>query len=177
MKTWPTTLFLCVSGLLLLGIGSAILLASATFHASNGIVLTDDPSLLSEIRAPGALLTACALLILAGAFRRSRRPLAVLLTALVYGSFGLARLPGTALDGTPSTGIVAATLIELIVAAVGLWIMGRQLGAEATMPLPTSRRHPPPDNASHWTASPANVLTGLAALRNSNHANSLASAS
>ena len=55
-------------------------------------------------------------------------PLAVLLTVLVYGSFGLARLLGMPLDGTPSTGIVAATVIELIVAAVGLRIMGRQPG-------------------------------------------------
>ena len=120
-----TGIFLFLSGLLLLGIGSTILLAPQAFHASNGIVLGDDPSLLSEVRAPGGLLTASSVLILLGTFRRSLRSLAMVLTVLVYGSFGLARLLGLALDGIPSIGLVGSTAIELIVAAIGLLILSR----------------------------------------------------
>ncbi|MEM1203789.1 MAG: DUF4345 domain-containing protein [Acidobacteriota bacterium] len=119
----PTYLFL--SGLLLLGIGGGILLVPHAFHGTNGIVLGADPSLLSEVRAPGGLLTASAILILLGTFRRPLRSLAITLTVLVYGSFGFARLLGLALDGIPATGLVASTAIELIVAALGLWILRR----------------------------------------------------
>lgn len=120
-----TFTFLFLSGLLLLGIGGAILLVPHGFHASNGIHLGEDPSLLSEIRAPGGLLAASAALILIGAFRRQLRPLAMVLTVLVYGSFGLSRLLGLALDGIPSSGLVGSTAIELIVAAIGLLILRR----------------------------------------------------
>lgn len=120
-----TLTFLFLSGLLLLGIGTAILLVPHAFHAGNGIVLGSDPSLLSEIRAPGGLLTASAILILIGAYRRSLRPMAMTLTVLVYGSFGLARLLGLALDGIPSSGLIAATAIELMVATIGLVILRR----------------------------------------------------
>ena len=126
-----TRIFLFLSGLLLLGIGSAILLVPHAFHAGNGIVLGDDPSLLSEVRAPGGLLTASSILILFGTFRRSLRSLAMGLTVLVYGSFGLARLLGLALDGMPSSGLVGSTAIELIVAAIGLLILYRSGAASA----------------------------------------------
>ena len=128
-----TLMFLFLSGLLLLAIGSAILLAPHAFHGSNGIVLGDDPSLLSEVRAPGGLLAASAALILLGTIRRSLRSLAMILTVLVYGSFGLARLLGLALDGMPSSGLVASTAIELIVAAIGLVILSRS-GATSAWP-------------------------------------------
>ena len=125
MKNRFTLVFLSLSGLLLLAIGGTILLAPHAFHATNGIALGDDPSLLSEIRAPGGLLTASAVVILIGAFRRSLRSLATVLTVLVYGSFGLARLLGLALDGIPSSGLVGSTAIELIVAAIGLLVLCR----------------------------------------------------
>jgi hypothetical protein len=51
-----TSIFLTVSGLLLLAIGSTILFVPHAFYASDGIVLGNNPSLLSEIRAPGGLL-------------------------------------------------------------------------------------------------------------------------
>ena len=131
MKNWFTRTFLFISGLLLLGIGGAILLVPHAFHAGNGIVLGNDPSLLSEIRAPGGLLAASGVIILIGAFRRPLRSLAMVLTVLVYGSFGLARLLGLALDGMPSSGLVGSTAIELVVAVVGLLILGRPGAASA----------------------------------------------
>ena len=117
--------FLCLSGLLLLAIGGGIMLTPHAFYATNGIVLGDDPSLLSEVRAPGGLLLACAVFILVGALRRALRSQAVFVAVFVYGSFGLARFLGMILDGMPSSGLVVSTAIELIVAAIGLLILYR----------------------------------------------------
>jgi hypothetical protein len=125
MKGRLTFGFLFVAGVLLLIIGGAILLAPHTVHAGNGIVLGNDPTLLSEIRAPGGLLLGSAILILLGTFRPGMRSLAVTLTVLAYGSFGLARLVGVALDGVPATGIVVATAIELVTAAIGAMLLRR----------------------------------------------------
>ena len=119
-----TVIFLSVSGLLL-AIGGTILLVPHTFYASDGIMLGNNPSLLSEIRAPGGLLATSALFILAGAFRPTLRSLALTLTILVYGSFGFSRLVGLSLDGMPSNSLVIATGVELAVAAIGLVILLR----------------------------------------------------
>lgn len=121
-----TITFLSVAGLLLLAIGGTILLVPHAFYASDGIVLGNDPSLLSEIRAPGGLLATSALFILAGAFRQNLRSMALMLTALVYGSFGFSRLVGLFLDGMPSNSLLMATGVELIFATVGLGILFRQ---------------------------------------------------
>ena len=47
-----------VAGITALGIGASILIAPYAFYASYGIVLAPNPSLLSELRAPGAGLAA-----------------------------------------------------------------------------------------------------------------------
>ncbi|MDJ0751570.1 MAG: DUF4345 domain-containing protein [Woeseiaceae bacterium] len=132
MKNSLTVLYLVIAGLLLLVIGGALMFAPHSFHGSNGIVLGNDPSLLSEIRAPGGLLASSGMIILIGAIRRQLRSPAVQLTALVYGSFGLARLVSMALDGMPSSSIVAATALELIVALVGLAVLWRLRGKFAS---------------------------------------------
>ena len=120
-----TPLFLSFAALLLLAIGSAILLFPHAFYASDGIVLGNEPSLLSEIRAPGGLLAVSGLCVLIGAFRQSLRSSALMLTVLVYGSFGLSRLVSLSLDGSPSSSLLVATTIELVMAAIGLGILSR----------------------------------------------------
>ncbi|MEM8930885.1 MAG: DUF4345 domain-containing protein [Acidobacteriota bacterium] len=134
MTPWPTRPFLALAGLLLVAIGGSILVVPHAFFATNGIVLGDDPSLLSEIRAPGGLLAASGLLILLGAVRAGVRPLATTLTVLVYGSFGLARLVAMAFDGLPASGVVGATVIELVIAAIGLVVLVRRSGSASAVP-------------------------------------------
>lgn len=125
MKNTMTVIYLVIAGLLLVAIGGAILLAPHAFHGGNGIILGDNPNLLSEIRAPGGLLAVSGIVILLGALRLRLRASAVQFATLVYGSFGLARLVSMALDGMPSSSIVGATSLELIVAFVGLVILRR----------------------------------------------------
>jgi len=141
MKVMSRKLYLGVSGGLLLLIGGGLLFAPQAFHATNGIRLSDDPSLLSEIRAPGGLLLACAAMILSGILCREQQEPALRLNVVVYGAFGLARLWGMMFDGMPSRGIVGAMIIELIVAGIGLGLFfdGRRVSdvgesAETSLP-------------------------------------------
>ncbi|MEM7611553.1 MAG: DUF4345 domain-containing protein [Pseudomonadota bacterium] len=129
MKNPIATIYLMLAGLLLLAIGGAILLAPHAFHASNGIELGNNPTMLSEIRAPGGLLAASAVLALISVFRRRLRAFTTPLLVLIFGSFGLARLVSMAQDGIPGGSIVGATVLELIVAAIGIAILCRQQAA------------------------------------------------
>ncbi len=113
-RLWPRFL-LVVSGALLFVIGAAVLFSPRAFFAANGVTLGYDPSLLSEIRAPGGLLVGCAIVMLLGAFRSSITRQALFLAAMVYGSYGFSRLVGMAIDGMPSASLVGATAMELIV--------------------------------------------------------------
>lgn len=126
MNTKRATIFVVVSGVILLGIGGAILLAPKAFHASNGITLESNASLMSEMRAPGGLLFASGLVILTSLFLPGLRQVSLFLATFVYGTFGLSRLLSVVLDGLPSAGIVGAIMIELFLAAMGLWILTRK---------------------------------------------------
>ena len=126
MKIKPVAVFLFIAGTILLGIGAAILLAPEAFHRANGIVLAGNASLMSEVRAPGGLLLACGLVILAGSFLFTLRHQSVALATLVYGTYGLSRMLSMSLDGMPSKGIVGATALELAIAAIGVLILTRE---------------------------------------------------
>ncbi|MDJ0700979.1 MAG: DUF4345 domain-containing protein [Woeseiaceae bacterium] len=134
MKNTMTVTYLSIAGLLLLAIGGAILIAPHAFHGSNGISLGKNPNLLSEVRAPGGLLSISSIVILIAVFRTQLRSTAVKLSVLVYGSFGAARLVSIAFDGTPSPAIVGATVLELIVALLGLVILWQARAANIALP-------------------------------------------
>jgi len=133
MKISLTALFLSISSLLLLFIGSSVLLMPHAFYASDGILLGNNPSLLSEIRASGGMLTTGALVIFVGVVRPTLRSLAMTLSILTYGSFGLSRLFSLTIDGMPSHNLLVATVVELAVAAIGLIILYRQPSAGSTV--------------------------------------------
>ena len=150
-----TSILLIVSGLLLLAIGGTILFVPHAFYASDGIVLGTDPSLLSEIRAPGGLLATSGLFILAGVFRPTLRSFALMLTILVYGSFGLSRLVGLALDGMPSNSLAIATVIELVMAGIG-FVMLRTITGGSPSDSSRSPGYRPPvgQSKAHFRALP-----------------------
>lgn len=125
MKNVTTLIYLVIAGILLIAVGGAIVFMPHTFHGSNGITLGDNPNLLSEVRAPGALLLCSGVAILMGAIRQQLRHLALTLSVLVYTSFGLSRLVSMVIDGMPSSSIVGAALIEVSVGLVGLLIVYR----------------------------------------------------
>ncbi len=107
-----------VSGLTALGIGAAILVAPHSFYASYGIKVGNNPSLLSELRAPAAGLAAFGVLMLAGIWRSKMAALAKAAALTVFLAFPAGRLVGLAIDGLPSGGIIGALSFELAVAAL-----------------------------------------------------------
>lgn len=126
-------LLLVVSGILLLLIGTMILIFPHSFYASNGVTLGNEASLLSEIRAPGGLLIGCAIILLLGVVRQNMLRSALILSALVYGTFGVARLFSFVIDGLPVTSLIAATFLEIIIGALSvLLIPGTKSESSAT---------------------------------------------
>ncbi len=113
-------------------IGASILAAPQAFFAGNGVVLSADPSLMSEVRAPGGLLLIAGVYLLHQAFLSRRLQLALVVGAAVFGAYGMSRLLSVALDGVPSTSLIAATVVELAIAIIlfGLSRVSRE-GASA----------------------------------------------
>ena len=120
MKSLVARLVLAASGLLLLGIGSAVLFEPGSFAESNGITLVDNPSLLSEIRAPGGMLMSSGALIVFCAIRLAYLQLGYALSALVYCSYGAARIVGILSDGMPSASLTQAMVVELLLGGICL---------------------------------------------------------
>ncbi|MCA9623527.1 MAG: DUF4345 domain-containing protein [Myxococcales bacterium] len=134
MKTIVIRAILLISGAMAVMVGAALLLAPVAFEASAGITLPADPSLLSEMRAPGGALLVGGLFIGAGALRLELASLSAALSAVLYLSYGASRLLGLALDGPPSSSLILVTALEL---AIGLAALGVLRGARDRR-LPTS---------------------------------------
>lgn len=111
-------LFLGASGALLLLTGLTVLLDPLSVLGINVGSAGEDASLLSELRSPGLLLLVSGGLSLAAAFRWRLAGVALQLSILLYGSFGLSRLVAVSIDGMPSTSILAAMVIELVAACL-----------------------------------------------------------
>lgn len=113
------------SGIIALAIGSFILFAPHAFYSSYGIVLGQDPNLLSELRAPGAGLTAFAVIMLLGVVRTAIVPVSVVVALTVYIAFPVGRIVGLAMDGIPSGSVLGALGIEIVIACLLLVAFGR----------------------------------------------------
>lgn len=115
-----------VSGLTALGIGIFIQAAPQMFFASYGVTLGDDPSLLSELRAPAAGLAAFGALMLVGIWHRAMAPVSRIMALAVFIAFPSGRLIGLGLDGAPSGPIMGALVFELSVAGLCIAAFGRR---------------------------------------------------
>lgn len=116
-----------LSGLTAVTIGAFILFAPNAFYAGYGITLGDDASLLSELRAPGAGLAGCGLLMLLGAWRHAVLPIGMAVALAVFTAFPAGRLVGIAVDGMPSGSVIGALVVELVIAALCLAAFRRRL--------------------------------------------------
>lgn len=126
MKTpLATRAFLALSGVIAIGIGGALLFVPAAFQSSAGITLGDDVNLLSETRAPGGLLFAAGVLIFMGAFAKTMMRTSLVISILVYLSYGIARVLSMIIDGIPHESLVAATGGEIVIGLLGLFLLYR----------------------------------------------------
>lgn len=104
-------------------VGSGILFIPVEFHSLNGIHPGGNISLLSEIRAPGGALLGSGILILTGAFLSELTFTSVVLSTLMYISYGLSRGISMMLDGIPSEGLIGVALLEWIIGILNLYIL------------------------------------------------------
>ncbi|MEM7472206.1 MAG: DUF4345 domain-containing protein [Pseudomonadota bacterium] len=120
-----------VSGLTSVGIGGFIMAAPHAFFASYGIVLGDNASLLSELRAPAAGLMALGALMLAGLWRPALAHQSIVAALVVFLAFPAGRLIGLAVDGAPSAGILGALALEIAIAILCLFAFRRRFAPAA----------------------------------------------
>lgn len=113
---------LIISGIIGMGVGYALLFFPVAFEASAGITLGKDVNLLSEIRTPGGLLLAGGAIIFFGAFYSKLTYQSMLLSSLIYLSYGLARLVGIIMDGFPSESLMIAMIAELVIGLLSLFV-------------------------------------------------------
>ena len=100
------------------------------FYASYGITLGTDANLLSELRAPAAGLAALGATMLMGLVRETWRDLAISAALLVFLAFPIGRIIGIFVDGMPSSSIMGALIIELVIAGLSLAAFSRRGAAK-----------------------------------------------
>jgi hypothetical protein len=127
-----------LSGITAIGIGAFILAAPDAFYASYGITLGDDPSLISELRAPAAGLAALGAVMLAGLWRSTMTPVSITVALTVFLAFPAGRIVGLAIDGMPSTAVIGALVFELAIAALCVIAFGRRLGQTNSLYVPNT---------------------------------------
>lgn len=129
---------LMVAGAVSLAIGVSITFATGWFYASTGVSLPPDPSLLSELRAEGAVLQVVGAFLLLSVWRVGWRREALWVAALYFGAYGAARVYSVVVSGWPVSGIVAAMVAELAIALVAgavLLLRGARFETQATGPV------------------------------------------
>ncbi len=109
---------LLISGLMLTVFGAGILLMPVEMAALNGIELGGQISLLSETRSPGGSLLASGILVMSGAFVARLTFTAIVVSALIYLSYGLSRILSMAIDGMPAEGLVQVAVLEIVTGLV-----------------------------------------------------------
>ncbi len=115
--TMLTQAYLALAAITALFVGLGMLSMPVAFYGSYGIDPTLSPSLASELRSPGVLLTTIGLFFAYGIISPQWRSLALWAAAIFYLGYATARTLSLALDGIPSTGLLAAGAFEL---ALGL---------------------------------------------------------
>jgi hypothetical protein len=106
---------LIIAGLIASLIGAEIFVSPAIFYATYGIDLGGDTGLLNEKRASGGGLLVSGLLIISGAFVAKLSFTAVLVSTLLYLSYGMSRVMSMVIDGVPVEGLVQAAIIEILI--------------------------------------------------------------
>lgn len=112
-----TQAYLALAALTALFVGLGMLSMPAAFYGSYGIDPTLSPSLANELRSPGVLMTSIGLFFVYGIISPQWRNPALWTAAIFYLGYATARALSLALDGLPSTSLIAAGAFEL---ALGL---------------------------------------------------------
>lgn len=122
-KILKTVLF--ISGLIAIAIGTAIVIIPTTFYATYSIELGSNVSLLNELRGTGGALLATGILIMSGAFFASMTFSSLVISTLLYLSYGLSRILSMIIDGMPAEGLVQSAALEIAIGLVCLILLAK----------------------------------------------------
>ncbi|MFK8052448.1 MAG: DUF4345 domain-containing protein [Woeseiaceae bacterium] len=125
MNQFFTKTTLVGSGAILAFIGVALMLFPSSFLSMNDVEIANDPNLISELIAPSGVLLVTGIFMMHASFRQSLWRFAMRIGAVVYGSYGVSRLIGIAMFGTPSRSLVQAAVLELCIAALLIFLQRR----------------------------------------------------
>lgn len=103
---------LTLASLALTGVGALLLLAPQMMHASIGVTLGSEPSLLSEIRAPGAGLIGAGGLAALGVLRAEWRGPSMIIGGTTLMAFAMGRGLSLLIDGWPAFNLIWAGGVE-----------------------------------------------------------------
>jgi len=117
------TVFLIIAGLIGLSVGVGLAFFPDATHAQYGIFISGNVSQLSETRATGMSISIISIIILIGAFMVRLRYTALVLSTVVFLSYGIGRLFSLAIDGIPSQGLLVAMVIELLIGVIAFLVL------------------------------------------------------
>ncbi|MEM9326871.1 MAG: DUF4345 domain-containing protein [Bacteroidota bacterium] len=117
--------YLIISGLLLTFIGGATLVAPVAMKGGSGIDIAGNISVINDVRAASALLLTLALLTVSGAFVKRLTFTSSLIAPVLFLSMGIGRSLSLLLDGMPVEGLVNATVLELVLGTIGVFLFAR----------------------------------------------------
>lgn len=118
-------MILIVAGLIGASVGGAILFIPEAFHATTGIRLGGDVSLLNEMRASGGALLASGVFVMSGAWVPKLTFTSTTVAALLYLSYGLSRVLSMVVDGMPDPGLVQVAGVEIVIGTVCVFALVR----------------------------------------------------
>ena len=110
-------------GAFLIAIGVFRLLDPITAFGNIGIILNQDPGLLSEARGIGGAMIGVGALIVLGAFKKKLALSSTLLAMIFYLGFGIARVIGLAFDGNPGQDLVNGIIVEFVFGLLALFAL------------------------------------------------------
>ena len=111
---WVDRLLLGIGALTAIALALAILFLPGPFYAGYGIEPGTNVSLLNELRAPALVILVLGILQALALFSRVSLRLGLGAGLLLYLGFGTSRLIAMATDGLPSSGLVAVTVVEVL---------------------------------------------------------------
>lgn len=113
-------LTLMASGLTAIVIGLMILISPAEFYSGSDIELADNITLVNELKAPAGFLLVSGLIMLAGVLKAQWSVVSLTTATTVYLTYGLSRVTSMVIDGMPSSAMIAAALIEMVIGTICL---------------------------------------------------------
>jgi hypothetical protein len=125
---------LACAALTALAVGGALAAFPVEFRQSYGVATELDAAALSEVRAPGGALVALGLFMAVGCAVKGWRTAGLRVAAATFLGYGLARVVSVMLDGTPSSDLLGAAAIELLMGTATVLVLARESRNRAAIP-------------------------------------------